>query len=109
MKDSKNIERLERLRPEYEAYRDQKIRVQGDIERSQQDLERFRAQALEELGTDDENEIRALIQTRFDENTRDVDDFEHIMAEIRNELAQLNASAATTSQSEQRASGPRRF
>jgi predicted nucleic acid-binding Zn-ribbon protein len=108
MKDSRNIERLERLRPEYESYRNQRIRVQADIERSTHDLEKFRGQALEELGTADENEIRALIQTRFDENTRDVDDFEHIMAEIRNELAQLNADSAPAAEP-QRAAAGRRF
>lgn len=107
MKDSKNIERLERLRPEFEGYRDQRIRVLAEIERSSQDLERFRAQAVEELGTSDETEIRALIQTRFDENTRDVDDFEAIMTSIRNDLAELNA--ATQPQTEQRSPSSRRF
>ncbi|WP_327210807.1 hypothetical protein [Rhizobium leguminosarum] len=107
MKDSKNIERLERLRPEYEGYRDQRIRVLADIERSTQDLEKFRAQAVEELGTSDEGEIRTLIQTRFDENTRDVDDFENIMLSIRNDLAQLNAE--TQPAAEQRPATTRRF
>lgn len=107
MKDSKNIERLERLRPEYEGYRDQRIRVLADIERSTQDLERFRAQAVEELGTSDENEIRNLIQSRYEANTRDVDDFENIMASIRNDLAQLNAE--TQQPAEQARVSNRRF
>lgn len=107
MKDSKNIERLERLRPEYEGYRDQRIRVMADIERSTQDLERYRAQAVEELGTSDENEIRGLITARYEANTRDVDDFENIMASIRNDLAQLNAE--TQQPAEQARGAGRRF
>lgn len=89
MKDSKNIARLDALRSEFESMRNTQIRVEADIERSAADLEKHKAAAIEEIGTADEGEIRNLIQSRYDENTADVDAFEALIAEIRNGIAQL--------------------
>lgn len=89
MKDSKNIARIEALRGEFEKLRNAKIRVEADIDRAAADVEKFKAAAREEIGTDDLDEIRGIIRKLDDENTSDVDAFETLMAEIRNGIAQL--------------------
>jgi hypothetical protein len=77
------------LRGEFEKLRNTKIRVEADIDRAAADIEKHKAAAREEIGTDDLEEIRAIIRKRDEENTNDVDAFETLMAEIRNGVAQL--------------------
>jgi hypothetical protein len=89
MKDSKNIARIEALRGEFEKLRNMKIRVEADIDRAAADIEKHKAAAREEIGTDDLDEIRSIIKKRDEENTSDVEAFETLMAEIRNGIAQL--------------------
>jgi hypothetical protein len=89
MKDSKNIARIEALRGEFEKLRNTKIRIEADIDRAAADIEKHKATAREEIGTDVLDEIRAIILEREEKNTDDIEAFEALMAGIRNGVAQL--------------------
>jgi hypothetical protein len=108
MKDSKNIARIEALKGEFEKLRAAKIRVEGDIDRAAADVEKFKAAARDEIGTDDLDEIRAIIRKLDEENTNDVDAFETLMAEIRNGIAQIADVSAAPAEARPASNGFRR-
>lgn len=89
MKDSKNIARIEALRGEFEKLRNMKIRVEADIDRAAADIEKHKAAAREEIGTDVLDDIRGIIRDREEKNADDIGAFEELMAGIRNGVAQL--------------------
>ncbi len=74
-KDSENLQRLEELRPLYEALKAERIRAESDIERLTRELDEARQSALEQLGTDDEDEIRRMIEAARARNTEAVEAF----------------------------------
>ena len=73
--DSENLRLLDQLRPAFERLRTERIRSEGEIERLGRELEGARAEALAAFGTDDEAEIRRLIEAARAENTALVDAF----------------------------------
>ncbi len=66
--DLEALRRLEALQPAYERLRADRIRAESDVERLTAELAAARAQAREELGTDDEAEIRRMIEEARAEN-----------------------------------------
>jgi hypothetical protein len=66
-----------------------KIRVEADIDRAAADIEKHKAAAREEIGTDVLDEIRGIIRDREEKNADDIGAFEELMASIRNGIAQL--------------------
>ena len=91
MKDSKNLARIESIRTEFDKLRALRIRAEADIERSTSDLERLKAQAREELGTDNLDEIREVIRKRDEKNNEEIEGFMSLMAEIRNGISEIEA------------------
>ena len=89
-KDSENLQRLEELRPLYEALKAERIRAESDIERLTRELDEARQSALEQLGTDDEDEIRRMIEAARARNTEAVEAF---AATLRSIAARLEAAA----------------
>ncbi|MEH3146673.1 MAG: hypothetical protein PGN34_15280 [Methylobacterium frigidaeris] len=87
--DAAALKRLETLRPTYERLREDRIRAESDVARLTRELEVARAQAREELGTDDEAEIRAMIEAVRAENARQVAEFAEAVQEVRDRLAAL--------------------
>ncbi|RVU19709.1 hypothetical protein [Methylobacterium oryzihabitans] len=87
--DAAALKRLDALRPAYETLREDRIRAQSDVERLTRELEAARAQAREELGTDDEAEIRAMIEAVRAENARQVAAFAEAVQAVRDRLAAL--------------------
>jgi predicted nucleic acid-binding Zn-ribbon protein len=82
-KDAENLAILERLRPEYERLKTEKIRSESDVERYEKELADARAAAVAALGTADLMEIRGRIERDRAVNTEAVDAFEAALAEIR--------------------------
>jgi len=87
--DADNLKRLEELRPAYERLRTEAIRAEGDIERLTAELEAARRLAREELGTDDEAAIAALIAQARTENTARVEAFADLVRGLEDRLAKL--------------------
>lgn len=92
MKDSDNVARLEKLRPQYENLRDLKIRTGAELDRAEKDLEAAKEQAKAIAGTDNADEIRQQILQNYDTNTQRVDEFSSILEEITAKLAAVEAS-----------------
>jgi hypothetical protein len=84
--DAENLKRLEELRPAYERLRTERIRAEGEIERLARELEAARAEAQEVLGTQDEEEIRRLIEEARADNARRLDAFAAELAAIEARL-----------------------
>ncbi|ACL61952.1 hypothetical protein [Methylobacterium nodulans] len=84
--ETEALKRLEALRPAYERLRADRIRAESDVERLTAELEAARAQAREELGTDDEAAIRAMIEEMRAENARRVEAFAEALRAVQDRL-----------------------
>ncbi|WP_407527215.1 hypothetical protein [Methylobacterium oryzisoli] len=92
--EAEALKRLEALRPAYERLRADRIRAESDVERLTAELEAARAQAREELGTDDEAAIRAMIEAARAENARAVEAFAQGLREVQERLDRLSDKPA---------------
>lgn len=90
--DVEALKRLEALQPAYERLRADRIRAESDVERLTAELAAARAQAREELGTDDETEIRRMIEEARAENARRVEAFAQSLRAVQDRLAALDAA-----------------
>ncbi|KMO19507.1 hypothetical protein NS228_24960 [Methylobacterium indicum] len=86
------MRRLEALQPAYERLRADRIRAESDVERLTAELAAARAQAREELGTDDEAEIRRMIEEARAENARRVEDFAQALRAVQDRLSALDTA-----------------
>lgn len=89
--DLEALRRLEALQPAYERLRADRIRAESDVERLTAELAAARAQAREELGTDDEAEIRRMIEEARAENARRVEAFAQSLRAVQARLDALDA------------------
>lgn len=90
--EAEALRRLEALRPRYEQLRTERIRAEGDVERLAAELEAARAEAREELGTDEEAAIRAMIAEAEAAHERAVTEFAEQVQAIDARLARLGRS-----------------
>ncbi|WP_245442923.1 hypothetical protein [Methylobacterium terrae] len=90
--DVEALKRLEALQPAYERLRADRIRAESDVERLTAELAAARAQAREELGTDDEAEIRRMIEEARAENARRVEDFAQALRAVQDRLDALDGA-----------------
>lgn len=88
--DVEALKRLEALQPAYERLRADRIRAESDVERLTAELAAARAQAREELGTDDETEIRRMIEEARAENARRVEAFAQALRDVQDRLDALD-------------------
>lgn len=88
--DVEALRRLEALQPAYERLRADRIRAESDVERLTAELAAARAQAREELGTDDEAEIRRMIEEARAENARRVEAFAQALRGVQDRLDALD-------------------
>jgi hypothetical protein len=87
------LKRLDELRPAFERLRTERIRAEGEIERLTRELEAARAEALVAFGTDDEAEIRRVIEAERADNAALVDEFAERLRAIGARLAALGRPA----------------
>ena len=88
---SENLKLLDQLRPSFEKLRTERIRADSEIERLEAELEAARALAREELGTDDEDEIRRMVEAMEAENSALVDAFATTLRGIEARLKDAGA------------------
>ncbi|MDD4730614.1 MAG: hypothetical protein PHX58_01635 [Desulfovibrio sp.] len=90
---------LNELKREYERLRDEKVRADRDVETLNRQLEDCRAQAEQEYGSSDPQELRALLEQRRKENER-------LVAEYRRHLEAVRSGLEAVEQAEARAGEP---
>jgi hypothetical protein len=88
-----DLKRLDELRPAFDRLRTERIRAEGEIERLSRELEAAKAEARAAFGTDDEAEIRRLVEAARAENAALVDDFAERLRAIGARLAALGSAA----------------
>ena len=88
-----DLKRLDELRPAFDRLRTERIRAEGEIERLSRELEAAKAEARAEFGTDDEAEIRRLVEAARAENAALIDDFAERLRAIGARLAALGSAA----------------
>ena len=91
--EAEALKRLEALRPRYERLRTERIRAEAEVERLAAELDAARARARDELGTDDEAALAAMIAAAEAENARAVDDFAAQVRAVDARLARLAEDA----------------
>lgn len=84
--DQDNEARLAKLRPRYEALREQRIRQEQDVSRLEADVAEAERLAVEELGTSDVAEIRRIVERSYAANTTGVDAFEAAVGDVETRL-----------------------
>jgi hypothetical protein len=87
--ESDSLRRLDDLRKSFDRLRAERIRAEGEVERLSRDLEEARALAKAELGTDDEIEIKNLIEAALSQNAKLVEEFGVALREVETRLQQL--------------------
>ncbi|WP_134499851.1 hypothetical protein [Microvirga pakistanensis] len=87
--ESDSLRRLETLRKTFDKLRADRIRAEGEVERLARDLDEAKALARAELGTDDEVEIRALIEAATAQNAKLVDEFDAALRDVETSLRRL--------------------
>lgn len=91
--DGESARRLAELRPRFEELRAERIRAESDIERLSRELEKARAEAREAFGTDDEGEIRRMIEAAGAENAARVAGFAETLRRIEAQLGAAEGDA----------------
>lgn len=92
-RDSESLGRLEDLRPVFERLKADRIRAESDIERLTRELDEARRLARQELGTDDEDEIRRMIAAAEAETEAAVAAFSAALEAVAAKLADLEEKA----------------
>jgi len=87
--ESDSLRRLEELRKTFDRLRADRIRAEGEVERLARDLDEAKALARAELGTDDEAEIRSLIEAAVTQNAQLVEEFAAALRNVETRLRQL--------------------
>ncbi|HEU6441530.1 MAG TPA: hypothetical protein VFF38_04165 [Microvirga sp.] len=87
--ESDSLRRLEELRRTFDKLRAERIRAEGEVERLVRELEEAKALAKAELGTDDEAEIRTLIEAAAAQNAKLVEEFDAALRDVETSLRQL--------------------
>lgn len=85
--DSQLEQELNGLRRQYEQLRDQKVRTEQDIANLSSQLEGLKAQAKTEYGTDNPEELQALLNQKRLENERVVSEYREHVQKIQADLA----------------------
>ncbi len=85
--DSQLEQELNGLRRQYEQLRDQKVRTEQDIANLSSQLEGLKAQAKAEYGTDNPEELQALLNQKRQENERVVSEYREHVQKIQSDLA----------------------
>jgi len=67
--ESDSLRRLDDLRKTFDKLRAERIRAESEVERLARDLDEARALAKADLGTDDETQIKGLIEAAVSQNT----------------------------------------
>ncbi|MCG7394820.1 hypothetical protein MHY87_18125 [Microvirga sp. ACRRW] len=87
--ESDSLRRLEDMRKTFDKLRAERIRAEGEMERLARDLNEAKALAKAELGTDDETEIRNLIEAAAAQNAKLVEEFGAALRDVEMRLKQL--------------------
>lgn len=88
-----NLERIEKARSAYEKLWAERVRAESDVERLSREVEQAREQARAEFGTDDEAELRGMIDAAQDRNVRLVEEFEALLRDIEARLQSLGETS----------------
>ncbi len=87
--DADNIRKLEQLRPRHEHLKTMRIKLAAESERQEADIKAAEVEAIELVGTSNEDEIRDIMQQSWAANTEAVDSFEAILVDIETALKAL--------------------
>ena len=96
--DSQLEQELNALRRQYEQLRDQKVRAEQDTANLTSQLEALKAQAKDEYGTDDPDELQALLQQKREENSRVVEEYRKHIQQIRDDLSRVEQNSGGNEQ-----------
>jgi hypothetical protein len=85
------LSRLEDLRPRFERLKAERIRAESEVERLAKELDDARRLAREEFGTDDEDEIRRMMEAAEAGNAAAVEEFAASVRAVEERIAGLRA------------------
>lgn len=83
------------LTKQYEALKEQRIRVEQDLKRVEEELTRLRAEAVEAFGTADVAALEKLLGEQQAENERLCRDYQTHLRQLQTELATIEKQEAS--------------
>lgn len=92
--DAENLRLIEQAKPKFDQLRNLQIRNEGDLERARSDLSRVNEEAVQIVGTSNEDEIREIIMKGRAENTAAVDKWLAGVDAVERELEALNGAGS---------------
>lgn len=87
--DADNLQIIERNRARHDALRDERVRVERDIETNEQRLTEALEEAKAKFGTDDIEKLREIVRENYRANTADTDAYVATITQIEQDLAAL--------------------
>jgi cell division protein FtsB len=88
---------LQSLRARFEQLRDHKVRVEQDIRNLTGQLEALKERAKQEYGTDEPEELQALLQKKQQENERLVQEYRQHINDLQQGLAEVEQAFGESS------------
>jgi hypothetical protein len=84
--DTDNIRRIEQMRATFDRLHTERIRAESEVERLERELDQAREAARATFGTDDEAEMRRLIEAARAQNNQTMDEFATLLCDIEARL-----------------------
>ncbi len=82
---------IEQLQKRYTQFREQKIRIQAELEGAQQRLKDLQKQATEEFGTHDQKELTEKLAKMKSENEEKRNAYQESLDKVEAELAKVES------------------
>jgi hypothetical protein len=85
---------MNQLAKQYESLKEQRIRVEQDLKRLEEELTRMQAEAVEAFGTADVAQLEKLLGEQQAENERLCRDYQNHLQQLQAELATIEKQEA---------------
>lgn len=97
-RDSQVEQELNDLRRQYEQLKEQRVRTEQDMANLTSQLESLKAQAKAEYGTDNPEELQALLEEKRQQNERVVAEYREHIQQVQRDLAAVENTVEDTEQ-----------
>lgn len=99
-KSSGESQTIERLQARYESLNEQKIKVSAQREHAQQRLEELKTQAQDQYGSDDVEQLAAMLKQMKSKNEEMRSQYQAALDGIDQDLAAINEKFSATEEDE---------
>ena len=89
-KSSETIQTIEELQARFQSFAEQKIKVETQRDHARQELEKLKAEALEQFGSDDLATLKSQLQEMRQSNEQKRIDYQKQLDSIEQKLSEID-------------------